>query len=519
MWAEMATNYYTNANAPSLFVNLFSTDSGYIPLPQRLIAYLGSAINISDIFIPYYYTWSGILITSCMVGTFCLAPFRELVKSDCLRFISSLAVLLVADFETRTFINFTYFAAFFIAIVTALAMVQKDTDCPQWAWVIPILIISKPAVLAALPAMFLAALVSKTRFKLITLSAAVLSIFQLLSIYLNHSETPFNPVSHFSSLEKITAAGKYSIGFLSAFSLGRVISFDASKHLWIGALMLLGCLVSISKKRVNAAALLIVGLSLLFSNTLLNTFALSDSWNINNVGLVGTAPYRHILVGYFGVVLVITGLIETYAHHKSSSKQGMWRVQAPSMFLIWFVLSGWIFYSWKIGRQPVSPVLYNSQWQEQASSIKSAEALCIPIDPFGWVYKKNCWQLNPEMSWAKTIEYRPLSRHGEYFTITLESPATGEYKNLISIAVLVKAPVSDLDVKGELVLKMKDGSFNSSEGNHLLHRAGGLIMFTPEKTVPLEAIESVTLKFHSLVNIGFVSHEPVNNPAVIWMGN
>ena len=38
MWAEMATNYFVNAQSSSYFTNFFATDTGYIPLPQRIIA-------------------------------------------------------------------------------------------------------------------------------------------------------------------------------------------------------------------------------------------------------------------------------------------------------------------------------------------------------------------------------------------------------------------------------------------------------------------------------------------------
>jgi hypothetical protein len=40
MWAEMATNYFINANSNVFLQQFFSTDAGYIPFPQRLIAYL-----------------------------------------------------------------------------------------------------------------------------------------------------------------------------------------------------------------------------------------------------------------------------------------------------------------------------------------------------------------------------------------------------------------------------------------------------------------------------------------------
>ncbi|NKC48732.1 hypothetical protein HED54_12175 [Ochrobactrum anthropi ATCC 49188] len=62
MWAEMATNYYPNANASSFVQKLLSTDAGYIPAPQRLIALVGNQLNLPAATIPYFYTWSSIFL-------------------------------------------------------------------------------------------------------------------------------------------------------------------------------------------------------------------------------------------------------------------------------------------------------------------------------------------------------------------------------------------------------------------------------------------------------------------------
>ena len=57
------------------------------------------------------------------------------MQSDGLRLLVALSVLALADYETRTFINFTYFAAFFILILSALALVSDKMDAPPgWAW-------------------------------------------------------------------------------------------------------------------------------------------------------------------------------------------------------------------------------------------------------------------------------------------------------------------------------------------------------------------------------------------------
>lgn len=187
MWAEMGSNYFPAASSPSILVKLFTTDAGYIPLPQRILAACGDLLNFSASSIAYFYTWSAIVLTGAMIGVFCLKPFRLLVSNDFLRFFSAITILLIADFETRTFINFTYFSAFFIAILTALALVDRSRDVPWWAWFIPIMILSKPTVLSVLPAMIVVAYVSKARFRLITALAVLFCFGQMIQMYLSNA--------------------------------------------------------------------------------------------------------------------------------------------------------------------------------------------------------------------------------------------------------------------------------------------------------------------------------------------
>jgi len=164
MWAEMATNYYLNAESPSLLTKLFATDAGYIPIVPRIIALIGNQINIPATFTPYFYTFTALILSGMMVGCFCLSIFRKLLLSDSLRVVIAISVLMVADFETRTFVNFSYFSAFFIAIVTSLALKDKFEEVPWWAWLIPICIISKPAVASAIPAMVIASIFRRIDF-------------------------------------------------------------------------------------------------------------------------------------------------------------------------------------------------------------------------------------------------------------------------------------------------------------------------------------------------------------------
>lgn len=519
MWAEMATNYYANANDSSILVKLFATDAGYIPLPQRLIAYVGNAFNLAPASIPYYYTWAGILLTGSMVGAFCLSPFRALIRNDYLRLFTSISVLLVADFETRTFINFTYFAAFFVAVLTALALVKKNEECPRWAWVIPVLMASKPAVMAIFPAMFVAALVSKTRFRLITVSVVGIVIVQLISTSLSHSAGAFGIVYNFTTLDKVIATGGYFIGLLGAFTLGKGVSSELYSPLWLGAIALGICIIVIRKKKTPANALILVGLSLLFFNVLLNAFALSDAWNINMDKLKSVPLYRHIIVGYFGAILVMAGLIDACFTGKITGKSKGPQILAPFIFVAWFILSGWFGFSGKANRSPEFPMLNSSQWQEMSSAIESSGAICVPIDPIGWIYSKNCSKLNPQLTLENGIEYRSLQARNDFFSTTLFPPQPDAKKNLLSFAVLARPVLSTAFVQGQAELLMKDGSIKYLSGSRQLDVSGSLFMFTGNGAVSLADIERITLKFNAPINIAFYPREPGDQAAVLWMGN
>jgi hypothetical protein len=82
MWAEMATNYYPIAMEKRVYLRLFATDAGYIPLPQRLIAYSSFALNLPYKVIPYFYTVVSIFATGALVAVFALNIFRVLIRVD-----------------------------------------------------------------------------------------------------------------------------------------------------------------------------------------------------------------------------------------------------------------------------------------------------------------------------------------------------------------------------------------------------------------------------------------------------
>ncbi len=520
MWAEMATNYFVNANAPSLWTQLLATDAGYVPLPQRLIALAAHALNVPAASIPYVYTWSAIAISAALVGSFCLRPFRLLIESDALRFLVAISILLVADFETRTFISFTYFVAFFAAIVAALAMVAKPVQVPRWTWWIPLLMVSKPAALCALPAMVLAAFVSGGRYRRVVAVSVLLCLMQGVLMVFRVSPGPGSVITQFGFFEKATAGLAYGMGFSGGYFFGKGFAQQLGALVWCGVAVLGFCVWTVYFKRTRANALVLVGLSLVFFNTGLNAFAMSDSWNLDMQRLQGLPLYRHVIVAYFGITLVVAGAVATWSQGNQSGRLTRGRWFAPALFLVWFLASGWWNSAGSLSRAPGPPTLYNSQWQSMAGVLDTSEPVCVPVDPIGWIYQRGCLLLNGDVSWGKSYHFEALPLTQGRAVLVLPVPLFGPNASLMSLAVLVQpAAHQAYAIQANAKFKMRDGTTNVLWGVREVSAAGGLLHLTARKAYPLKDIESIALEFDVPVQLGHVGDGALAKPAVLWMGN
>ena len=384
MWAEMATNYYANAQAPSLVARLMSTDAGYIPLPQRLLALLFHALALPASSIPYAYSWTAILLTAAMVGSFCLGPFRRVVQSDGLRLLVALSVLALADYETRTFINFTYFAAFFILILSALALVSDKMDAPPgWAWLTPVLMISKPAVVATLPGLLLAAILGRgRRYRWLAAASVVACCAQAAQMLLSRANGAFATPTTTSLPEKLYIGIEYAFGYLGVFTSGRPMraGFLHPGMYGMAIAALLVALILFRKRRANAL-IPIGGLAIVFT-TLLNALAFGDSWTADLPHLASSSIYRHVIVIFFGVTSSWRACSPISCRPPPSS--GPRRHAAPALFACWLIAAGWTSQAGRLNQQPQFPTINASYWQAQSYRIDSgAPSACLSIQSGG----------------------------------------------------------------------------------------------------------------------------------------
>jgi len=524
MWFESGANYFPNSRAPSLAVKLFSLDAGYIPLPQRIIAAISTLFNFPTSSIPYFYKWSAALLSAAMVGTFCLKSFRALVQSDLLRLLTAIVILLVTPFEEKLFLNFTYFSSFFIAIITALALVEKSKNVPQWSWLIPIFMVSKPAILSVLPAMICVALVSKTRFRFITLISGFLCLAQLIRLALSHA-TGLGIVSTntFSLIEKLYAIAAYFPHLLGAFSAKNFFDKHPHQIIWVGLGLLIICCLIVIKKRCQSNALILVGLSLLFFNILLNVFGLSDEWNITALRNLTYVPLeRHIISGYFGTILMIVGLIATCINRRMDQERSWSKYVGPMIFLSWFVLSGWFEASRLINTDSFvknESMIHAGLWTSMADAIDSQYAVGVPLATLGWIFQKNCVQMNSEIRTLVNYKFKSTSMEDDTSVIFLE-PLRTTYNNLISLTVLVRPKgVQSLLVSAKTILKMKDETIKYLVGSRQLPASGGLLMLTSRESIPINDIQSITIKFDMPIEMGFIPEKSKDHPIILWIGN
>lgn len=516
MWAEMATNYFVNAQSSSYFVNFFSTDSGYIPIPQRIIAFIGNGLHMPAAVIPYFYTWSGIIMTAILVGSFCSSYFSSLIKSDVLRFLVAISILTICDFETKTFINFTYFSAFFIAIITALALVDRSREVPRWSWFVPIFMMSKPAVVSVLPMMLLTAIVSKNRFRWITLVSAILAIFQVLQVVESHKNGVFLAVSVETSVfSKMLVSFEYFFGLLGKYFIGRFLELNKYLAMVIGVMITIGVIL-VCKKKHNSMALAIVGLSMVFFNTVINCFAISDQWNSDMWHLDQLSIFRSVIIVFFGVVLILVSMLEAFSSRGSLKPFPNFyqRNSAIFLFAIWLICAGWLKYAIKIGKLPSSTMLDNSQWQRMSTAIDAkVDRLCVPIDPINWVYSRNCDLFSKITSWEKVIKLE----NNQSFDVIISK----DHLDKISIsAVALVRPTSGQKtlINAKLIMILADGVTKIYSGLADIKSTGGLILLTGNDEVTMRDVSSAKILFDAPVEIAVETKSQNEVYGVFWMG-
>jgi hypothetical protein len=388
MWAEMATNYFKISQEGDWFASLLAPDHGYIPLSQRLIAQVISLFGFPSNVVAYLYTWSAILCSSALVGVFCLRDFRPIVESDLARLLVSLVVLVILDWETTTFINFSYLNVFYISLFVMLSFYKKNDSASPLIYLIPLLIVSKAYVLSVVPLMILAVIYARTEYRKVfkfSLLLALLHIIYILNSYLS--------VAEFTNGEGFTVASKFisSFVFMALYTLRDLLGSEVFQlisnysevvSISLGFSVLVAVVGFICFNKKNPSPLILMGLAISFVTYFFNSFVNSPSFTITGIS-VSDSVYRHVVGGFIGSFFILIGVLQSCIYRiKFKFIRSFLMVFGVS---VWFYTSGWF----DVAIQNSKPGLLVSKWQGQSSYyMENADAYkpCVPIDPYPWVY-------------------------------------------------------------------------------------------------------------------------------------
>jgi len=513
MFAEMAVNYYAVAESQPPPRGLFTTDCGYIPLPPRLLAAAGHLLRLPSVAVPFFYTWSAILISGALVATFCLREFRPLVPNDALRFMTAVAFVCAGDFEVRTFINFPNYAAFPILAVASLAIADRERRPPWWAWLLPVFMISKPAMLATAPAMVAAGYYGNPRWRPLVLTCLSLATVQVGQLLISQStETGVAMAGESSVIQRLCALSEYVCFGTTCLLLGRWVPRNAMVYLPLFAMIVTGGVWLIRSSTSRSRVLVVFGALAIIGNISINCIAIASEWGPHLMGLAFPTVNRRIFVAFAGAVALVTGVAAALTpKHK---------FLGTAAFTAWLLLSGWLSHGLRTAREQSSPMMGNSYWQEMADAIDTAQRpLCVPIDPFGWTFGRDCRVLgepSPPL-WIQPCVYRapaPIGENGCVFTHAAPHEVTaGE---LHAIAVVLR-PTSQVRTRVEstAVLSIGNGESIIWRGSRDIPATGGLLLIGAERGTLVSDVRAISMSFEIPVEI---AHTTDDAAFLMWMG-
>lgn len=513
MLAEMAGNYYAVAESQPLARGLFALDCGYIPLPPRLLAATGQLLRLPAVAIPFFYTWSAILISGALAATFCLREFRSLVPNDALRFVTAVALVCAGDFDVRTFINFANYAAFPILAVAALAVADREHRPPWWAWLLPVFMISKPAMLATMPAVVAAGYYGNPRYRLLALACLSLATVQVWQLLVSQSTaTGVAMTGESSVIQRLCTLFEYVCYGTTCLLAGRWVPRNPLVYLPVFAIILTGGVWLIRSNTSRSRALVVFGTLAIIGNISINCIAIASEWGPHLVGLAFPTVNRRIFVAFAGAAAVVAGVTAAL-----TPKQ---KFLGTAGFTAWLMLSGWLSHGLRTAREPSSPVLGNSYWQEMADTIDTGQRpLCVPIDPFGWTFVRDCRVLaepSPPL-WIQPCVYRrPLPIGENVCVFTHAAPPEVTAGELHAIAVVVR-PTSQMRTRVEstAVLSVGNGDSVLWRGSRDIPATGGLLLIGAERGTLVADVREISIRFEAPVEI---AHTTDDAAFLMWMG-
>lgn len=295
----------------------------------------------------------------------------------------------MGDWESRNFINITYFSLFPLISFLLLLIIQKKTYLPIWAYIIPLLFLTKPIIIVTIPFLLLALLKTNGRAKKIVSLSFIVVILQIYQLIFSRLNGIFiQDKSDISLILKLKATIVFYFGIIANYITGPSLKSSPIILIILGLLIVSYFVFRILKPRNNRQRYFILtGLLIAFITMGMNCVLISDHWSYSGFKFKHVELYRHTISIFYAVFFLIIALLNKY--EGEYFKFGNLKLQKASVYLLlWGLLSGWIPLGINASFEPTNDtVIGNSTWKENSSRISSSqENLIIQLDPKGWVY-------------------------------------------------------------------------------------------------------------------------------------
>ena len=142
---EAGTHYLAQANQLGV-ASLLEDDAGYLPFTLRIISLIVEILSPEVGVIPYVYGFVALLAPLILVLPFLHSRFRSVIAEDRVRQAIALSVLMLFDWETRQYVNWSTVSGFTLLYISALIVAEKKLSWTL-AFCSLLLLASKPVVL------------------------------------------------------------------------------------------------------------------------------------------------------------------------------------------------------------------------------------------------------------------------------------------------------------------------------------------------------------------------------------
>ena len=261
---------------------------------------------------------------------------------------------------------------------------------------------------------------------------------------------------------------------------------------------------------------MLIGGGLVAFTALLNCLAFSLVWTDSFQPVLSDFRIsRYVLTAYIGFVFVAAACAAILASATARFRFG--RLAAVVIFSLWFIGAGWASYGTKISRQWVAPGLGNSYWKEFSGAIdQGVTPLCVPIDPFPWLYGRNCERITPLAEQDYIL--KQIKKSDEGYLLEVPVSASVQSRNLVSIALFIKpASDSDSDIRGRALVEDMQGQVHELRARRVLPSTGGLLLFTQLSGQYIESFKRIQIIFEEPVDVAYQRNNQ-SQPSIVLMG-